>query len=106
MITIHCDDVSTLSHMYTHTHTPTHTQGDPSIDGDDGTPGNPGRMVECYIVICLAFSKQTYSTHQTDFPNVFLNVFPSVFLWYSYTANWKFFYILSSLRWFLTASEE
>jgi len=42
MITIHCDDVITLSHMYTHTHT--HTQGGPGIDGDDGTPGNPGRM--------------------------------------------------------------
>ena len=40
MITIHCDDVITLSHMYIHTH----TQGDPGIDGDDGTPGNPGRM--------------------------------------------------------------
>ena len=38
MIIIHCDDVITLSHMYTH------TQGDPGIDGDDGTPGNPGRM--------------------------------------------------------------
>jgi len=24
MITIHCDDVITLSHMYTHTHTHTH----------------------------------------------------------------------------------
>jgi len=42
MITIHCDDVITLSHMYTDAHT--HTQGDPGIDGDDGTPGNPGRM--------------------------------------------------------------
>ena len=40
MITIHCDDVITLSHMYIHTH----TQGDPGIDGDDGTPGNQGRM--------------------------------------------------------------
>ena len=66
MITIHCDDVITLSHMYTHTHTPTHTQGDPGINGDDGTPGNPGRMGPpgktvsgTLLAICLSFTAQT-----------------------------------------------
>ena len=72
MITIHCDDVITLSHMYTHTHTPTHTQGDPGIDGDDGTPGNPGRMgppgktVSATLLFALPFlSKLTVHIKQT-----------------------------------------